>query len=149
VLSAAVLGVFPSQEKGGVDLLTLWSIFWRTFASLATATLVAAQGYDWASGDYRAKVAQLGFGLLLAVIGAAVAAGWAFVQTPAVTAIDKAVRSLVQYLLGAVGAVVINSFADFVALPKLLVPAIIGAVIAFALTYFSNQGTVPPATTSP
>lgn len=130
-------------------MLTYWSIFWRTFAALATATLVAAQGYDWASGDYKTKVAQLGFGLLLALIGALTAAGWAYVRSPAVTALDKAIRSLVQYLLGAVGAVVINSFADLVSLPKLLVPAIIGAVIAFGLAYFSNQGTVPPATASP
>jgi hypothetical protein len=130
-------------------LLTYWSIFWRTFAGLATATLLAAQGYDWASGDYRAKIAQLGFGLLLALIGGLVAAGWAYVKSPAVTVLEKSVRSLVQYLLGAVGAVVINTTADLVTLPKLLVPGIIGAVLAFGLTYFSNQGTVPPATTSP
>lgn len=129
-------------------MLTYWSIFWRTFAGLATATLLAAQGYDWASG-YEANAKQLAFGLLLALIGGLLAAGYAYVQSPAVTALEKAVRSLIQYLLGAVGAVAINSFADLVALPKLLIPALIGAVLAFLVTYFSNQGTVPPAVTSP
>lgn len=129
-------------------MLTYWSIAWRTFAGLATATLVAAQGYDWAT-DYKTNAKQLAFGLLLAAIGALIAAGWAYVNSPSVTALEKAVRSLVQYILGAVGAVVINSFADLVALPRLLIPALIGAVIAFGLTYFANQGTVPPATASP
>jgi hypothetical protein len=130
-------------------LLTYWSIFWRTFAGLATAALLAAQGYDWASGDYKARATQLGFALLVALAGGLIAAGWAFVRSPAVTALDKAIRSAVQFVLGAGAGVVVNTFADLVSVGKLVVPAIIGALLAFAVTYFSNQGTVPPATASP
>jgi hypothetical protein len=144
----------PPQEKG-TDWMTMESfktyvsIFVRTFAALATTALLAAQGYDWASGDYRTNATQLAFALLVALAGGLIAAGWAFVRSPAVTAMDKAVRSAVQWILGSGVGVVVNSFADFVTIGKLVVPAIIGAVLAFAVTYFANQGTVPPATVNP
>lgn len=130
--------------------MTLWSIFWRTFAQLATAALLAVQGLDWAtSNGLKSNGIALGLALLLALIGALGAVLWSYASQPAVTAMEKALRSAAQALAGVLGAVVLNEAADLIALPKFLIGSVATVILAFAVTYFSNQGTVPPATTSP
>ena len=129
-------------------MLTYWSIFWRTFSALELAVIGAALTWDWAS-DFKANVSKLLFLSLAPFIGAVAAAIYAYVRTPAVTALEKALRALAQALAGGLAVVVINEPADVVALPNLLVSLGIAAVGAFLVTFFSNQGTVPPATVSP
>lgn len=120
----------------------VWQVFWKTFAQLALATALAAQGYDWASGGRKSSFAVLGFGLLMAFLGALVAGVQVWLGSPAVTALEKAIRSFVQTIVGAIAALVINSVASVVEFTHLLVPLLISAALAFAVTYFQNQGTV-------
>lgn len=122
-------------------MLTLGNIFWRTFAQLATGVLSAALLVDWTT-DYKASATVVGLGLLTAAIGGAVAAGWAFVKSPAETPVQKAVRSLVQFVVSGIAAISINSVADLMSFPKLAVPIAVGAVLSFALTFLQNQGSV-------
>jgi hypothetical protein len=125
-----------------------WSIFWRTFTVLAAAIFAAAQTWDWASdGAAIANAQNVGWLLLGAFIGALVAAGWAFVNTPAVTPIEKAVRAAVQALLmSGVATVTITNASDFISMKDMLVPSLSAIVLAFLLTYFNNQGGVPQPT---
>ncbi len=123
--------------------MTYFSIFWRTFAQLATAVVAGAQVYDWTNGEKGAGFALIGFGLLAALIGALVAVLWAFVSTPATTALEKALRSAAQAVAATLGGLAINSAADFVTVKAVLVSGAISVVLAFALTFFSYQGTVP------
>lgn len=129
-------------------MLTYWSIFWRTFSALELAVIGAAVAWDWAS-DFKGNAAKLAFLSLAPFIGAVAAAFYAAATSPATTALEKAIRAFLQAIAGGLAAVVINVPADVVALPNLLVSLGIAAVGAFLVTYFSNQGTVPPATTSP
>lgn len=129
-------------------MLTYWSIFWRTFSALELAVVTAAMTWDWAS-DFKANAAKLMLLTVAPFLGALGAAFYAAGKSPAVTAIGKAVRAFFQAVGGGIAVIGINSFADVIALPNLLVPLIITAVLSFAVTFFSAQGTVPPATTSP
>lgn len=114
------------------------AVFARTFAQLAGAALIAVQGYDWTTGDQIQNNGYLlGLALLAAVIGALVAAGWAFVGTPASSAVGKAIRSGVEKLIGGLGAVAFNSAADVVEFSRLIPALLIAAVLAFAITYLS------------
>jgi hypothetical protein len=122
-------------------VLTYGNIFWRTFAQLATGVLSAALLVDWTT-DYKASATVVGLGLLTALIGGVVAAGWAYVKSPADTPLQKAVRSLVQFVVSGVAAISINSVADLVSFPRLAVPIAVGAVLSFALTFLQNQGAV-------
>jgi hypothetical protein len=124
------------------------SIFWRTFAQLASAFLVTVQGYDWAVEEFEANIESVAVGLIAALLGATVAAGWAYVRSPASTALDRSIRSAVQWVLGGLGAVVINGWADLASLPSILVPTLIGAVIAFGITFLQNQPAPQPSTTT-
>jgi len=126
--------------------MTLWSIFWRTFAQLAAAALLAVQGVDFLAGDVVNNATALGLALLMAFIGALIAVLWAFAGTPAVTAIQKAVRSAAQALAGGLGAIALNEASDLLSLPKVIVGVLVSVVLAFAITYFQNQGTVPQPT---
>jgi lysylphosphatidylglycerol synthetase-like protein (DUF2156 family) len=129
-------------------MLTYWSIFWRTFSALELAVIGAAVAWDWTS-DFKASATKLAFLSLAPLIGAVVAAIYAYVRTPATTALEKAIRAFLQAVAGGLAAVAINVPADVLALPNLLISLGIAAVGAFLVTFFSNQGTVPPATTSP
>jgi len=127
----------------------LWGIFWRTFAQLTAAALVTLQGLDWTVEGFNVSSAKAGLALVLALVGALVAAGWSFVGSPAVTALQKAIRSGVEAILGGVGAVVVNEWADVTDLERLIVPTLSAAILAFGITYFSNQTPTPtPATTT-
>jgi len=119
--------------------MNYWQIGWRTFAQLAGAALLTLQGLDWTVEGFNASSSKAGLALVLALIGALVAVGWAFVQSPAVSAVQKAVRSGVEAILGGVGAVVVNEWADVVSLERLIVPTLVAAVLAFGVTYFSYQ----------
>jgi hypothetical protein len=129
-----------------VNQMTYWSIFWRTFAQLATAVVVGAQAYDFTNGDKGAGFALVAYGLLAAAIGAAAAVLWAFVSTPATSALEKALRSAAQAVAATLGGLAINSAADLVKTEAILVSGGISVVLAFALTYFQNQGAVPVST---
>lgn len=121
------------------------SIFGRTAGALALTVLLAAQTLDWSDQD---KVIASGtivaFGLLAALIGGLLAVGWAFVATPAVTALGKALRAAVQALIAApLAGVVISSTSDFVELEKLVIPTIAAVVLAFLVSYLSNRVPAP------
>jgi len=120
------------------------NIFVKTFAALATSALLAAQGYDWSGGDLRVNAENLGLALVLAAVGALIAAGWAYVQSPATTALQKAVRAAIQAILGGVGVIAVNSFADFVQLGAIIVPTLITAVLAFGVTFLSYKDSTAP-----
>lgn len=120
-------------------------IFARTFAQLAAAALLAVQGYDWTTSDQiKNNGYLLGLALLAAVVGAIIAAGWAFVQSPATTPLGKATRTAVQTVLGGLTAVVFNTASDVVQFGHLLPPLLISAVLAFAVTLLSYVS--PPVT---
>lgn len=123
------------------------NIFWRTFAALETAVMAAALGWDWAT-DFKVNVSKLAFLSFAPFIGALGAAGYAYVKTPALTALGKAIRAAVEKLVAGVVLLAVNSFADVLAIPNLLVPVGIAAVLSFVLTYLSYQGEPPvPDTT--
>jgi len=125
---------------------TYWSIFWRTFTTLSVSILVGAQALDWSTDKVVVNATNTGYLLLGAAIGGVVAVGWAFVSSPATTALAKAERAAVQALLGsAIGAVTITNASDVLALGDLLAPAGAAIVLAFVVTYFQNQGGTPPA----
>jgi hypothetical protein len=113
--------------------------FTRTFAQLAGAALITLQGLDWTVEGFNASSAKAGLALVLALIGALVAVGWSFATSPATTAVAKGLRSAVEAILGGVGAVVVNTWADVVAIERIAVPTLVAAVLAFGVTYFSYQ----------
>lgn len=120
------------------------AIFTRTAGALALTVFLAAQTLDWSD---REKVVASGsivaFGLLAAVIGGLLAVGWAFVATPAVTALGKALRSAVQAALAApLAGVVITSTSDFAEVGDLVIPTIAAVVLAFVVSYLANR--TPP-----
>ncbi len=119
--------------------MTYWRIFWKTFAQMAGGVLVAMQALDWTVESFNASSSKLGLGLVLAAVAALGAVGWAFVRSPATTAVQKAIRSAVEAVLGGVGALVVNTWADVVAAERLIVPTLAAAVFAFGITYFQNQ----------
>jgi len=128
-------------------MTNLWSIFWRTFAQLALAALLAVQGLNWTNpDDVKVNATNLGIALLAAVVGGLVAVLWAFAGTAATTAVEKAVRSAAQAAAGGLGALALNSVADVIQVPALLIGIAVSVVFAFLITYFQNQ--VPPVTTA-
>jgi hypothetical protein len=125
-------------------MMLYWNIFWRTFAQLAAASLLVIQVPDLIDEQWIKNTGgAVGLAMLSALIGGLIAAGWAFVRTPAVTALDKAVRSAIEKILGGLGALVFNTWAEVVAVPKILIGTIVVAVLSFAVTYFQYQGPVP------
>lgn len=129
------------------DLKVAFGVAVRTFAALAGAALLAAQGYDWVSGDaVRNNGYLLGLALLAAFVGALVAGGWSYVGSPATTPLGKAIRAAVEKIVGGIGAVAFNSAADVVEFSRLLPALGISAVLAFAITFASY---VSPPTTEP
>lgn len=125
--------------------MTLWSIFWRTFAALASAALLAFEGVDILNGDVRANVTLVGLGLLAAGGGALVAVLIAIGKKPATSALEKAIRAAVEKAAGVIGVFVYNSTADLVNDGRLLQAGIGAVVLAFAITYFGAQAPpVPP-----
>ena len=125
--------------------VSYFAIFWRTFAQLASAAMLAVAGLSWAtSQDAKANATALGLGLLLAFIGALVAVLWAFSSSPAFTALEKALRSAAQTAAGALGAIILNQVSDLFQLPPVLIAAGVSIVFAFFITYFSYQPAPPP-----
>jgi hypothetical protein len=128
-------------------MVNYFRIFWKTFAALAAGALLAVQGLDFAtSNGLRDNGTALGLALLMALIGGLVAAGQAFVRSPASTPIQKAVRSGVQATVGVLGAVILNQSADLFDLPRVLLAGASSIVLAFFITLFQNQGTVSDST---
>lgn len=124
--------------------LSLWSIFWRTFAQLALAVLLAVSVPELIDETWIKNTAEaVGVGLLGAFIGGLVAVLWSFAGSPASTATGKAIRSAAQALAGVLGAVVITTTTDILTLPAVLLGGLVTTVLAFAVTYFQYQGSVP------
>ncbi len=126
------------------------SVFAKTFAALAVAALGVAQTLKWDTPeDVRTSSFVLGFSLLMAVIGAVIAALWAVVSEPAVTPLGRAVRSAIEALLASPLAVVAANalgWEDFANVGSLVVPTVIGMVLAFALSFAANYAPAPVAT---
>lgn len=120
-----------------------WRIFWKTFAQGAAAVLVVVQGYDWATPDYHQNLTSSAVLLGGVVVMALIATGYAYVKSPATTALQKATRSFVEWVVAGSATVAFNSVADLVSFVNLLVPLMIGAVLAFGVTYFMNQSSAP------
>lgn len=118
------------------------NIFWRTFAALESAVILAAMGWDWAT-DFKVSVSKLAFLSFAPLIGAVGAAGYAYTRTPAPTALGKAIRAFVEKAVAGVALIAVNSFADVLTLPNLLVPIVIASVLSFIFTYLSYQGQPP------
>lgn len=128
--------------------MSLWSIFWRTFAQLELAVVLAAQGMDWAtdSGKWTLNADKLGAMTLGALVGGVIAVLWSWATTPASSAVQKAFRSAAQAAAAVLGGLVFNSFADVASAAAIVVPGVVGIVLAFLVTYFQNQGELPPVT---
>lgn len=122
------------------------SIFTKTFAELATAVALAAQGYSWLSGaDLRTNFTTIGLGLGAAFIGAVIATGHAYAGSPATTPLSKAFRSAVQAFVGAAAAIVLNTTADLAKAQTVIVGSIAAVVLAFVITYLQNLPQLPEA----
>lgn len=127
-------------------MTTLWTTFWRTFAQLALAGVLALQGLDWSDlGHVEANAFSVGLVILAAALGGLVAVLWAFAKSPASTALEKGLRSAAEVVAGGLGAVLVNESTDWVATEHLIIGLIGTAVMAFAVTYFQYQGGVEPA----
>lgn len=129
--------------------MNYWNILWKTFAQLAAAALLAVQGYSWVAENFNASAAATGWALLGAAIGAVLAVLWAFVTSPAVTPLQKALRSAAEKLAGALSGLAIADAADLIEASKLVIPTIVAVVLAFAITYFQNQDAPTPVNTTP
>ena len=127
------------------------SIFTKTAGALALTVFLAAQTLDWSDQEKVISSATIvAFGLLAAAIGGAIAVAWAFVGTPAVTPVGRALRSAVQALLGLpIAGAIITSTEDFVTVQKLLVPTICAVVLAFLVSYLSNRNPVTETAKAP
>ncbi len=127
--------------------MVLFQVFWRTFAQLALAVLLASAGLNWADPE-EAKVnaVTLGLGLLMAAVGGVVAVLWAWGLTPATTAMEKALRSAAQAAAGGLAGLVVNSVQDVLSLPTILIGIVIAVVFAFFITLFQYQSA--PTTTT-
>lgn len=119
--------------------MVYWNIFWRTFAQLAAAALIAVFGTDLV-----VDIKTQGMGVLLALVSAAVgglaAVLWAFIRTPATTPLEKAMRSAAEKLVGVLAAIPVNAAADLVAMPRLILVGLAAVIASFVITYFQNQG---------
>jgi len=128
-----------------MDPVNYWKIFWRTFAQLALAVLLVIQVPDLVDSTWIRNTAEAtGLGLAASLLGAVVAVLWAYIGTPAATALGKAFRSAAQALAGTLGGLVLTQTSDLLTVPKVIVGGLISIVLAFAITYFQNQGPVPP-----
>lgn len=122
------------------------SIFLKTTAGIALSALLVAQGYDWANESWKASASLLGWALLGAVVAGVLAVAWAFVSSPAITPIGRALREAVQALLGLPIAQAILSLTtshDVFDLGQLVVPTVIAVVFSFVIAYLRNLGVVP------
>jgi len=109
---------------------------------MAAAFLLGMSVVDLTT-DYKTGAVLMGLGLLSAAVGGLIAAGWAFWKTPATSALEKAIRSFLEKMLGGLSAVAFSSVADLVAFPRLVWPLLVASFLAAMVTYFSNQGVVP------
>jgi hypothetical protein len=121
-------------------MMTYWQIFWRTFAQLALAGVLALQGLDFTDlANVEANAFSIGVVVLAAGIGGLVAVLWAFVQSPADSALEKGLRSAAETIAGGLGALAINTGTDWVSTSRLIVGMLGAAAVAFLVTYFQYQ----------
>lgn len=120
-----------------------WSIAWRTFSVAAAALLGSAEIYKALQDDFTIGTDLLLAGLIMAGIAGLIAAGHAYVASPAVTPLGKAIRQAVQVALATLATVVITVPTDVLEIGPVLVPGAIATVLAFFVTLFANQGPVP------
>jgi hypothetical protein len=123
---------------------TAWSVFWRTFAQITLAAVLAIQVPELVDSSWIHNTAEaLGLALFGAFLAGLVAVLWAFAQSLAVTPLEKALRSAAQALAGVLGGVVVTQVSDVLALGPVLVGGAITVVLAFVVTFFQYQGPVP------
>jgi hypothetical protein len=120
-----------------------WSIFWRTFSVAAAALLGSAEIYKALQDDFSIGADLLLAGLIMAGLAGLIAAGHAYVASPAVTPLGKAIRQAFQVALATLATVVITVPTDVLNLGPVLVPGAIATVLAFFVTLFANQGALP------
>ena len=131
---------------GDLPITVYWNIFWKTFAQMAAAALLAVGGAELLL-DINAQGMAILLALLAAAVGGLVATGWAYVRAPADSAIEKALRSAAEKGIGVLVAIPINSAADLVTIPNLLIAGVGAVVLSGVVTYFQYQGAVPTAPT--
>ena len=129
------------------------SVFAKTFAALALAALGVAATLKWDTPtEARTSAFVVGFSLLMALIGAVIAALWSIVATPATTVWGKAIRSGIQALLSSPLAVVVGSalgWEDFENIGNLILPTAVGILIAVVTALLSNAQPVPTTDVKP
>jgi hypothetical protein len=122
-------------------------IFARTFAAMAGAALVAAQGYAWTtSAEYRANALLIGLALAAAFVASLLAVAVAAIASPSPSRIGRAVRAFLEKLVAGVGVVAFNSVQDVVAFGKLLPTVLTACVLAFGVTWLTYAETPQPGT---
>jgi len=119
-------------------------IFARTFAALAGAVLLAAQGWSWAtSSSVKANAYLIGLMLLGVAVASLLAVAAALIAAPATSRFGLSVRAFLEKLLAGVGVVAFNSAADVVAFGKLLPPLLIACALAFGVTWLTYVAPSP------
>lgn len=131
---------------------TLLSVFLKTAGGIALTALIVAQGYNWANDHVVANLTLLAWALGGAVVAGVIAMAWAYVATPAVTPLGRALREAVQALLGlpiAAALVKVTDANSAIALGDLVVPTVFAVVVAFFVAWLRNVGVVPPSDVKP
>lgn len=122
------------------------NVFVQTFIKAALPVLIAAGAWDW-SGDHAIDAGSvLGWTLFGCLVMAVFAVAWAFIGSPAVTLLGKALRHAVEALVAlpiAAALADVRSWGDLTDLEPLLVPTLIAVVIAFITSYLSNAAPTP------
>lgn len=127
-----------------MNRLHIWlSVFALTLAQLMVgpllAVVAAVQVAPGTTPNYHAIVVLLGISTLSAVLLSVAAAFYALSSRgQAMTAFQKALRTLFEGVGQTLSSVVLNTVNDVVSLPRLLVPLLIGVIVAAGVTYLQN-----------
>lgn len=122
------------------------SIFLRTAGGLALTILVAAQAWEWTDESIVPNAQKLGFALAVAAVGGLIAVAWAFIGTPAVTPLGKALRQGVQALVASPLVVLLSEatgIGDLSGIGDMIVPTLSAVVLAFLISFGGNRAPAP------
>lgn len=116
-----------------------------TFAQLVTGPLLAvAAALALPDPNYHALAVTGGIAAAGAFIASLAAGFYALKVGRAVTAIQKAWRTLFEGVGQVLSGIVINQAGDIIALPKLIAPLLIGVVLSAGVTWLQNLHQPPP-----
>jgi hypothetical protein len=125
-------------------LKTFAVVFALTFAQLMVGPLLAVTAaLALVNPNYETIVLTLTLASIGAAIASAAAAFYSLAKGRATTGIQKALRTLFEGVGQTLSAIVISTLGDVVALPRLLVPLLIGVVVAALVTYVQNLAPSP------